>query len=154
MTWKNNSRVRQRDQLPRCGDRPVADSRVEIKLKWREGAKAPCKMSAVCDAVVGRGVVYYKVDLSDLDNDEIHAYHTTTPTSSLSQLSLWEKDRILQPHHCEPWKLVSSVYIAFCRASLCNIYTYTFLLVTLCTEISYSGYFSWGENFRGCCDYR
>ena len=71
----------QRDQRSCRGDRSGANNRTEIKLRWREGEKAPCEMERYCDAVVGAGVVYF-IQFST-GNDKILAYHTTTSKWSL-----------------------------------------------------------------------
>ena len=48
-----------------------------IKLRWREGGKAPCEMVRWCDAVSGRNTVYC------VNHFIIHAYNTTTSDWSL-----------------------------------------------------------------------
>ena len=48
-----------------------------MKLRWREGRKAPCEIKRICNAVMREGVVYY------MQFRKIHAYHTTTSEWSL-----------------------------------------------------------------------
>ena len=72
--------LRKRDQAQIQGrdDQSRAHGEAVIKLRWREGEKAPCVMDRWCDAVVGGGVVYYR------EFESIHAYHTTTSSWSLT----------------------------------------------------------------------
>ena len=60
------------------------DGEVVIKLRWREGEKAPCKMDRCCDAAVGGNVVYCTEKASAMGGDIIHAYDTTTSSWSLT----------------------------------------------------------------------
>ena len=50
-----------------------------IKLRWREGKKAPCTMSRICDAIVDNNTVYCKYD-----SNKIYSYYT--PTSNWSPI--------------------------------------------------------------------
>ena len=78
--------IRQRDQpqVQGRGDQSRAHGEAVIKLRWREGEKAPSKMNRVCDAVVGGDVVYCRCRDFTFSKDNIHAYHTTTSTWSLT----------------------------------------------------------------------
>ena len=67
--------LRQREQ--QCDDRSQVDSKTGIKLRWREGEKAPCGMDRWYDVVIGRNMVYY------VEGYKIHAYNTTTSNWSL-----------------------------------------------------------------------
>ena len=58
-----------------------AVGRASIKLRWREGEKAPCEMYSSCDAVVDNNTMYCKY--YDLNN-KIYAYHI--PSSSWSPI--------------------------------------------------------------------
>ena len=71
--------LRQRDQaqIQGRGDQSRIHGGTVIKLRWREGEKAPCKMDRCCDAVVVGSVVYCRQFAS------LHAYHTTTSNWSL-----------------------------------------------------------------------
>ena len=52
--------------------------RANIKLRWREGKKAPCEMGKFCDAVVHNSIVYCKYNMSN----NLYTYHI--PSSSWS----------------------------------------------------------------------
>ena len=56
-----------------------SSSRARIKMTWREGRKAPCKMSSPYNAVADDNVMYVRTS-----NQEVYAYLTST--SSWSQL--------------------------------------------------------------------
>ena len=59
----------------------TVEDKINIKLSWRDGKKAPCEMFRPCDAVVLDNTVYCQ---HDYDNKKIYAYHT--PSSSWSML--------------------------------------------------------------------
>ena len=62
-------------------DNARAVNRANIKLGWRRGGKAPCKLSTrYCDAVVNNSTVYYR---NNGDNN-IYAYHI--PSANWSAL--------------------------------------------------------------------
>ena len=71
-------------ELERDQQNPKASSRgkelASIKLKWREGKRAPCEMYRPCDAVVDGNTVYVR----DGSTVEIYSYDATT--DSWSQL--------------------------------------------------------------------
>ena len=73
---------RDQPQTQDCGDQSRAHCEAVIKLRWREGEKAPCGMSRYCDAMVRGNVVYCRERTPSEDN--IHAYHTTTSNWSLT----------------------------------------------------------------------
>jgi hypothetical protein len=50
----------------------------DIKLRWREGKKAPCVMYRYCDAVTDNGTMYCRYD----SNDKVYAYHMSSSTWS------------------------------------------------------------------------
>ena len=54
-----------RDQVQNQGGGTRAVNRASIKLRWRKGEKAPCKMYGPCDAVVDNNTVYCKYDLGN-----------------------------------------------------------------------------------------
>ena len=66
--------VRNQAQAQDVGDNARAVNRANIKLGWREGEKALCKMSRICDAVLDNNTVYYR---NDGDN-YIYAYYMPT----------------------------------------------------------------------------
>ena len=55
-------RVRNWAVVQDVGDNARAVNIANIMLRWREGEKAPCKMSRYCDAVVDNSTVYYNSD--------------------------------------------------------------------------------------------
>ena len=73
--------LRQRDQ-PQIQHHD--DGEAVIKLRWREGEKAPCKMDRCCNAAVRGNVVYCTEKASAMGGDLIHAYDTTTSSWSLT----------------------------------------------------------------------
>ena len=62
------------------GAKAGAVSRTDFKLKWREGEKAPCEMSRLCDAAVHNGTVYCGYD----SNNQVYAYHISSSSWSLT----------------------------------------------------------------------
>ena len=91
--WKNKGyferrvveferQLSQRVLLALCSGQATTCNIVEVKLRWREGEKAPCEMDRYCDAVVGGGVVYCGEVIPHLC-DKIHAYKSTTSKWSL-----------------------------------------------------------------------
>ena len=71
---------RQQKDLLSKNERERAQSK--IKTKWREGSKAPCKMSALTDAVL-HGDLVYIVNATELEN-KIYVYnHNSTLWSKL-----------------------------------------------------------------------
>ena len=58
-----------------------SSSRAKIKMTWREGRKAPCKMSSVYNDVADDNAMYVRTG-----NQEVHTYAYLTSTSSWSQL--------------------------------------------------------------------
>ena len=66
--------LRNQAQAQDVGDNARAVNKANIKLGWREGEKAPYKMSRYCDAVVDNSTVYYR---SDGDHN-IYAYHISS----------------------------------------------------------------------------
>ena len=61
-----------------------AESRTNIKLRWRVGERASCEMARDCDAVVDNNTVYYK---SYDENNSIYAYHNNILNSNWSLIS-------------------------------------------------------------------
>ena len=57
-----------------------AGNQSNIRLRWREGEKAPCKMGRYCHATVGNNTVYCKCDKSN----QLCAYHI--PSSNWSPI--------------------------------------------------------------------
>ena len=77
-------RQREQTQILHYGNRSRTDGEAVIKLRWREGEKAPCKMGRCCGAVMGGNVVYCTEKASAMGRDIIHAYDTTTSNWSLT----------------------------------------------------------------------
>ena len=63
--------VRNQAQAQDVGDNARVVNIANIKLRWREGEKAPCEMNRYCDAVVDNNTVYFKYNISN----DIYAYH-------------------------------------------------------------------------------
>ena len=61
-----------RSQVQEKGGGAMAEAvgRARIKLRWREGEKAPCVMSRCSDIIVDNNTVYCKYDAS---NNKIYA---------------------------------------------------------------------------------
>ena len=53
------------------GAKSQAVDKASIKLRWREGEKAPCEMSRSCDTVVDNNTAYCKCDTGN----KLYAYH-------------------------------------------------------------------------------
>ena len=62
------------------GAKAGAVSRTDIKLRWREGEKAPCEMGRYSDTVVHNDTVYCKYDAID----KVYAYHISSSSWSLT----------------------------------------------------------------------
>jgi hypothetical protein len=69
------------------GAKTGAESRIDFKLKWREGEKAPCEMVRYCDAVVHNGTVYCRYDT----NNKVYAYHISSSSWSLTPNTLYKR---------------------------------------------------------------
>ena len=74
--------------------------KAKIKLRWREGEKAPCVMRRHSDAVqVYNGTVYCRIlDYDSLTNDQVYAYHIYyyQVPAVLSLLTIHMKDLLWQ----------------------------------------------------------
>ena len=73
-------RVRNWAAVQDFGDNARTVNKANMKLRWREGEKAPCKMSRYCDAVVDNSTVYYK----SVGDNNIYAY--CIPSSNWSTI--------------------------------------------------------------------
>ena len=76
-------RIAELEQLRPATDatpRSKQQSRARIKMTWREGRRAPCKMSSYCNVVADGTALYVRI----FNVNKVHAF--TTSTSSWSQL--------------------------------------------------------------------
>ena len=71
------SQVQEKDGGAMAG----AVGRASIKLRWREGEKAPCVTSRCSDTIVDNNTVYCEYNAS---NNKIYAYHI--PSSNWSPI--------------------------------------------------------------------
>ena len=72
--------ARNQAQAQDVGGNARAVNKANIKLRRREGEKAPCKMNRYCDAVLDNSTVYYRND----GDRNIYAYHI--PSSNWSTI--------------------------------------------------------------------
>ena len=70
------SQVQEKDGGAKAG----AVDRTNLKLRWREGKKAPCVMSRSCDAVVDNNTVYCKYE----ETNNLYAHHIPSFSWSLT----------------------------------------------------------------------
>ena len=65
------------------GDSSEEDSEAVIKIRWREGEKAPSNTSRHCDCVVEESIVYCKYVHNKYGQGEIYAYNAISPSWSM-----------------------------------------------------------------------